>query len=170
MLLVSVSIAFLGAGCGRNSEVEGVRTSQPMTTDAQKAGVTEDQLSAIIKTAERFTERFGTYTNDPNYQNLDNLKRYATPQMQNWMDNYIHEQEKEFQEKNLAFYGITTTTLISKILESHPDMIRILTNTKREEITDQTETSRVIYQNIIVEMVRVDDDWKVNFAEFQDTQ
>lgn len=167
-LLVLVALPLLGAGCFRQpSKVEGTETHATVSDDAAKAGISNDQLDAIVTTANRFAERFGTYTNQDNFQNFQNLKIYATTNMQAWMDGFVQSQQKQFKDQNVAFFGVTTKALTSKVLSSRPDTIQILVNTERQEVTDQSEAPKVSYQNIIVEMDRVDNDWKVNFAQFQ---
>ncbi len=174
-LKVSIFIAFaltslslIGAGCAQPaSKVEGVSTGENVSEDAARAGITNDQLDAIITTAERFAERFGTFTNQDNFQNFQNLKIYATPSMQSWMDGFVQDEQKKFKDQNIAFYGVTTKALTPKVLTSRPDDIQVLINTERQEITDQSETPKISYQNIIIDMQHVDNDWKVNFAQFQ---
>ncbi len=168
VLVVLFALPLLGAGCfNQASKVQGVATKGETSEDAAKAGITDDELNAIITTAQRFSERFGTYTNQDNFQNFQNLKIYATANMQVWMDGFVQQQQKKFKDQNVAFYGVTTKALTAKVLSARPDTIQILVNTERSEITDQTETPKVSYQNIIVEMKQQDNDWKVNFAQFQ---
>ena len=167
------ALVFVGARMlAEEGEVQGVQTgssSGEFTEEAQHAGITDAELDAIIITAERFAERFGTFTNTENFQNFQNLKPYATSSMQDWMDNFVREQENAFIDQELVFYGISTKALVSTVLESRPERIELLINTEREEITDQSETAEKTYQNILVEMEQVDDDWKVNYAQFQET-
>lgn len=166
--LALLALPLLGAGCfNQASKVEGVKTEASVSDDAARAGIGDQELSAIVTTAERFSERFGTYTNQDNFQNFQNLKIYATPNMQSWMDGFVQTAQKQFKDQNVAFYGVTTKALTSKVLSARPDSIQVLVNTERQEITDQSETPKISYQNIIVEMKRVDNDWKVNFAQFQ---
>lgn len=168
--IAALSLVFLGAGCQKEEGVEGARTEiSESSSEAAKAGVTQEELDAIVKTAERFAERFGTYTNEENYQNFLNLKIYATPSMQAWMDNFVKEQQASFEERDLVFFGITTSALVSKVIDARPGYVEILINTKREELTDQSEAADISYQNILIKMEEVDDDWKVDFAEFQGT-
>ena len=166
--MVLLALPLLGAGCFHTaSKVEGTQTQAQVSDDAARAGITDAELSAIITTAQRFAERFGTYTNQDNFQNFQNLKIYATASMQTWMDGFVQNQQKQFKDQNVAFYGVTTKALTSKVLSSRTDTIQILVNTERQEITDQSETPKITYQNIIIEMDRVDNDWKVSLAQFQ---
>lgn len=165
---VLVALPLLGAGCfNQAAKVEGVATKGQTSEDAAKAGISDDELNAIITTSERFSERFGTYTNQDNFQNFQNLKIYATANMQVWMDGFVQQAQKQFKDQNVAFYGVTTKALTAKVLSARPDTIQVLVNTERSEITDQTEIPKISYQNIIVEMKSQDNDWKVNFAQFQ---
>lgn len=168
LMVVAVALPLLGAGCfNEASKVEGFATEARTSDDAARAGMSDAELTAVIVTAERFSERFGTFTNQDNFQNFQNLKVYATPAMQTWMDGFAQNEQKQFKDQNIAFYGVTTKTLTSKVLSSRSDSIQVLVNTERREITDQSETPKITYQNIIVEMKRVNNDWKVNFAQFQ---
>jgi hypothetical protein len=171
LAVLFVGIAVLGSGClSESGHVEGTQTqNDENTVAAAQANITTDQLAAIVTTAERFTERFGTYTNQDNYQNFQNLKVYATTEMQTWLSTFARQQQSDLSSQSIAFYGITTKTLTAKILNARPDTLQILINTKRDEVTDQSDSSKVFYQNMLIEMRRVDDDWKVNSAQFQKT-
>lgn len=169
LLLLSISLVY--SGClTEGGQVEGTQTQNDENAiAAAQVGVTRETLDAIVTTAERFTERFGTFTNQDNYQNFENLKAYATRDMQTWLATFASEQKNDLAATNIAFYGVTTKALTAKILTARPDTIQILINTKREEVTDQSDSAKTSYQNILIEMRRVDDDWKVQSAQFQKT-
>lgn len=169
-LLVVASLSL--AGCADNGAVEGTASSeqvQATTPEAQAAGISDEMLGAVQTTAERFAERFGTFTNQDDFANYENLQNYATPEMQSWMQNFIAERKKEYADQKINFYGVTTSAVVSHILTARPDTIKVLVDTKREEITDTNEDPKVTYQNIIIEMKNVKGDWKVNFAQFEKT-
>lgn len=173
LVLVATVLLLLGtglslSGCGKQ-RVEGVATVSALaqTPEAIAAGISDESLAAIKKTAERFAERFGTFTNQDDFANYQNLQNYATPEMQTWMQKFIADRKQDYKDKNINFYGVTTTAVVSEVLTARPDHIKILVDTKREEITDTTAEPKVTYQNIVIELQRTKNEWKVSFAQFE---
>lgn len=153
-----------------NNEVTGnnVNVSNPIgTTPAvSSAEKTKDTLS---KMAGSFTERFGSYSNQSNYTNFEDLYDFMTSDMRSWAQNMV----AELRDKNTAtadlYYGLTTKSLSSKVtsFDEASGQAEVLVKTQRREATGTTSNARIYYQDMIIKMVNENGIWKVDGAFWQ---
>lgn len=127
----------------------------------------EASLAASLKsTAMSFTERFGSYSNEGNFNNLNDLRAVMTLKMNAWVDNYIASQQSA---KNESYYGVTTIAISSKIVTLSKELGQadILVSTQRQATKGSTINPRVTYQDLEIELVNTNDGWKVDSAQWQ---
>ncbi len=136
-----------------------IEETAPTTAPAE----TTDQTLLLL--AQSFVERFGSYSNQGRFQNLDDLKIFMTPSMQTWVDGYKADLEKEHGDFN-TYYGIDTF-VISKTVDSLDEATgkaTITLKTQRQEFTTATGAPRVFYQDMRLELLKITNEWKVNGA------
>ncbi|MFH1610282.1 MAG: hypothetical protein ABIA91_00115, partial [Patescibacteria group bacterium] len=73
----------------------------------------EKEKGFLTKTASAFAERFGSYSNQSNYENLTDLKYFMTTKMKRWVDDKVAA--KDYSKSNDIYYGMTTRTMKSEI-------------------------------------------------------
>ena len=120
--------------------------------------------------AASFVERFGSYSNQSNYNNINDLKIFMTKNMSNWADKFIKEQREKSQVNDI-YYGITTKAVSEKVQEFDEDVgqAEILVSTRRREALGTTNNvSKTYNQNILVTFVKERGSWKVDSAYWQD--
>ena len=123
----------------------------------------ENEESLVLKQAEKIAQIFGTYatTDDPPYKNLRDLKDYATPKFASWLNSLIKD-----QAPSGPFHGWATTALSSVLLESSPDLMKILITCKREEFLRNQRTPNVSYKMLMMNFKKIGEDWKVDRVEW----
>ncbi|NUM25549.1 MAG: hypothetical protein HUU49_02885 [Candidatus Buchananbacteria bacterium] len=132
-------------------------------------GVPEEQkdsqaeLKAIAFT---FAERFGSYSNEVYFSNLDDSADLMTAKMKAWVENFKLSQR---QADNSEYYGVTTKAIAAEISEFDQDFNRaeVIVSTQRSESIVSTDNPRAFYQKLKLSMTQVDGAWKVDAAEWQ---
>lgn len=159
--MVTVIFVFSGFGC-KEEEEEAIspQETKPQVTETE-AG---KQTSTILSLAEKFAEAYGTFTNRDEFTNITDLYSYMTDEMKSAKERFV-EQSLEHQDPKAPFYGITTKVLASKILWQDDSECGVLVVTRREETTSQGNKKR--YQNILIEVEKINNEWKVNRATWQ---
>lgn len=116
--------------------------------------------------ANLFTERFGSYSSEANFQNILDLKDYMTGKMWTWADNYVKKQ-RIIQAGDKTYFGITTKVLSTTINNQTESKAELLIITQRKE-TKEDGTIKTYTQDIILQMRKIENDWKVDEATWQD--
>lgn len=154
--------------------VEEKKIERPELPELDKSGIPvleiemSDELQ-VKKLASFFSERYGSYSNQAPFQNLEELKSFMTERMQNEV-NEIFRQVNDISTSSETkdYHGFTTKAISSEIVEIDSAKAKILVQTQRQEATGTTDNIRVFYQNIEIEMVKVDGEWKVDGKEWKE--
>ncbi len=139
-------------------EVERKTIDLPKMTEEEK---NEEQLQTLARV---FAERFGSFSNQAGFINLDDLNSILTEQMQQW----VIGQKKELSTKyplNGEYYGVTTSAPIVKTESYSQDKAVMVVTTQRTE--KRNSESKTFEQNIKVEFVKIDGSWLINGAYWQ---
>jgi hypothetical protein len=139
------------------------------STIAEENLVKEPSLDASLKAIARtFAERFGSFSNEGNFVNLEDLRSLMTATMQSSVDAYI-AQELATAGAGQAYYGITTKALSANVasFDQAAGQAEVLVATQRQEAKGTTSNPRVFYQTLKLSLDTSEGSWKVNAAEWQ---
>lgn len=103
--------------------------------------------------AKIFVERFATYSNQNSNQNIDDVLSMSTSVMVRWLESQRGDFELEYQ-------GISTSVIASRIISMDDNMAVIELDTQQQVMT--TSGSELKQKTGKVELVKEDNDWKVN--------
>ena len=121
----------------------------------------EKQASSVKNVALAFAERFGTFTNESNYQSFNDLMPVLTATAQSWLKNtYVPSLVKEHDPRGF-FYRIITDARTADILEQKDNSVKIKIATQREETKGDAEAQSFI-QNIVLDLVNENNNWLIN--------
>jgi hypothetical protein len=122
----------------------------------------EEQLKRTLNSRARsFAARYGSFSSDSNFQNLYELKNQMTPSF--WQEKEAHIKEAK---PVATFYGISTKALSIKLIEFDPETrAEFLVSCQRQETRDSEQ--KVIYQDINIVFVKVNNNWLVDNAQWQ---
>lgn len=130
------------------------------------SGKKEFTETDLKKLASSFAERFGSYSNQSQYDNIKDLKLFMSENMKTWADDYLEEQRSE--EYSGSYYGISTKSVTAKVqnFDKQAGEARVLVQTQRIESEEGKEDKRT-YQDIVLDFVKQDGSWKADQAEWQ---
>lgn len=116
------------------------------------------------KLSSSFVERLGSFSNQSDYSNITDLKIFMTSQMRDWADSYVSDLRS--QKYSGEYYGITTRTLTTKVLNSGEDSAKIEVITERRE-TRADAPGDAYQQKITLDLVKNNNEWLVDGAYWE---
>lgn len=129
---------------------------------------TPQEQADVLFTASAFAERFGSYSNQSDFSNLDQLESFMTDSMNNWVKTYKEELRTKYPDQNI-YYAIETKAISTDT--SGFDQVSgrgdVIVKTQRQEFKDSPVNPRVYYQNIRLNLLQESGVWKVNGAYWQ---
>ena len=120
--------------------------------------------------ARSFAERFGSYSNQSNFSNIEDLMmpELMSAKMMNWARDYVNS--LKLANNNWSdFYGITTRSLIEPEVvkfDLEEGLVEVLVPTQREEISG-VEGGKIFQQELKVVFVKETGKWLVDGAFWQ---
>jgi hypothetical protein len=144
---------------------------EPIVTEPQRQPITLPELTEEEKSVEElqnlariFAERYGSFSNQGGFQNIDDVQTLVTAEMKDWLE----QKKQESMEKypiNGEYFGITTSAPISKVESFTEDKAMIVITTQRKE-TKNGETTNY-NQDIKIEFTKQDGKWLISGAYWQ---
>ncbi len=115
------------------------------------------ELSVVTRT---FVERYGSFSNQSNQQNIRDVWSMVTPAFQGRFD------FSKRQDTAQAYTGIETHVISIKLVSQTASEARLTVKTQRSERKADLKINEY-YQDIIVSLVKSGDHWLVDRAEWQ---
>jgi len=125
----------------------------------------EKERGFLIKTSSAFAERYGSYSNQSNYENLIDLKYFMSARMQQIVDSKITV--RNLNKTDVIYYGVTTRAISAEIQQINFSQATVKVKTQREEFYGADVNSKVSYQDILISFIKQDGVWKVDSVEWQ---
>ncbi|MDD3301399.1 MAG: hypothetical protein PHR57_01330 [Patescibacteria group bacterium] len=153
---------------------EPINTSTPGTAprdyrkfDISKEPKIEQDEEAVKKIAMSFAERFGSFSNQSNYSNIEDLKIFMTKSMGNWAEGYLSDL-KEAKSNNGEYYGITTKAVSAeaKSFDKNKGEAEIVITTRRQE-SKGSVVGAYFNQELTLKMAKDGSIWKADSASWQ---
>lgn len=121
--------------------------------------------SSLLATALTFAEKYGSFSNQAGFENLQDLKVMMTPKMVQWTDNYIATNVKS--QDGATYLGYSTKALSANINYQINDQAEVKVLTQRSESRGSEPKPRVFYQNLVLQFINVNGAWQVDNATWQ---
>ncbi len=114
-----------------------------------------------------FVDRFGTYSNQANYDNLEALLPFMTQRLKEWSQNKIDESKKKPFPKE--YFGVTTKSLTPNVIsiDDKEGRAEIKVSTQRTESVGTQSNAKVYNQDIVIKLVKDDTMWLIDSAEWK---
>ena len=109
--------------------------------------------------ARAFVERFGSFSSESGYGNIDDVLTLATSGMQAQLESIAAEARAQGGD---SYYGISTTILTIEELSRTEAEASFLITTQREESINSPANTTVRYQEIEVSLTANGDTWLVS--------
>ncbi|MFA6255477.1 MAG: hypothetical protein WC675_05670 [Patescibacteria group bacterium] len=163
----SISPGETNANVGLNIPA-GLPSASTGLTNQIEPTASEPNLEASLKAiASTFAERFGSYSNQGNFSNLDDLKDLMTVRMKSAIGDYKADQQASMG--GTGYYGVTTKAISPQITNFEESLGRaeIIVKTQRQESFGNTTNPKVFYQDLKLNLVKTEAGWKVDVAQWQ---
>lgn len=146
-------------------------TTQPTPDDPtpeEPPEPVQDDQGDVSRIAAAFAERYGSFSSISDFSNLLDLKSFMTQDLAVWADGYIEDAMAE--EESAVSFGVTTRALIITVdsMDADAGVADVTVKTQRSERSGGEADSRVYYQDIIFEFVKIGDAWKVDSVTWQE--
>jgi len=118
----------------------------------------------IAKLASAFTERLGSYSNQSNYSNFEDLNIFMTDSMRDWAKGYVEKMRQENPYSG-SYYGVTTKAVSTEVnkFDDKLGSAEVIIGTQRREINlDGGENN--YQQNLRLTFVKQSEQWLVDGA------
>ncbi len=136
-----------------------INVAEEVVEEAESKEMDEEDF--VQQLAKSFTERYGSFSNQNDYENLLDLKIYMTNKMQKEVDEFIEANKAEEGEEQ-AYYGITTKVLTLNKLSLEDDKGEYNVSCQRKEAKGLEGGSRTYTESAKIEFKKVDGQWKVH--------
>lgn len=121
-------------------------------------------VNDAAKLSSSFAERLGSFSNQSDYSNITDLKIFMTTTMRDWADDYVADLKS--QKYSGEYYGITTRTLTTKVINSSENSAKIEVTTERRE-TRADAPGDAYQQKMTLDLVKNNNEWLVDGAYWE---
>ncbi|MBU1164253.1 hypothetical protein KKA15_01675 [Patescibacteria group bacterium] len=122
--------------------------------------------SNLNATALTFAEKFGSFSNQSGFENLDDLKVMMTQSMISWTNRYIIESKAKLIDGE-EYIGYTTKALSANIQYQTNSDAEVVVTTQRSESRGVATEPRIFYQQLQLQFKNIDGAWRVDNAVWQ---
>lgn len=149
------------------SPVVQTAKSTAEASNAAPATATEIQTASLESLARSFAERYGSYSNQSDFENLEDLYPFMTDKMRQYSQTYIAEQRARVG-RDESIYSGTTTRALNVTFVSRGDSTAVLNvATQRRESGAGLAEPKVYYQDLKLSLLKIGETWEVDEAEWQ---
>lgn len=127
----------------------------------------ERARSDVIAYARSFTERFGSYSNQSDFENLESLYPFMTARLRRETESYVAAQRSLGATVAPSYNGITTSVINVATLAQNPTDMQFKLTTQRRQSGGNLRAPQVYYQPIEMTVVKEGEAWKVDRAEWK---
>ena len=121
------------------------------------------KTASINSLSKTFVERYGSYSNEANFENLKDVILMMAPEFAEYTQNIIDTSKSPDE-----YYGITTRVITVNVeeLDEVAGSAVVVLNTQREESKVSVSNRSVWYQKIRIEFLKMSGVWKVVSASW----
>lgn len=136
-----------------------VRDAAPVIPHVDPEDIPEQHVVSATTVGRIFVERFGSFSSESRYENIDDVMTLATDKLQSRLEDLA---ETVRREQGGDYYGVSTRIITVKAEVTTETNARLLITTQREEAIANPGNTSVRYQDIRVELVKEGDHWLVD--------
>ncbi len=181
-------LPFLGIGCRNlpvlsnttttnadtlnlNNEPAVNATNAPINVPIQTNSpqpVRPTQQVELERLASSFAERYGSYSNQSNYSNLESLYFFMTDALKSETERFVATERAKRRDTSV-YYGLTTraVSVTTQVFAEKASYASFLVATVRRESIGSTSNTRTYSQNALIEFRNIGGSWKVSKAAWQ---
>lgn len=127
----------------------------------------EEAKGTVVRMARLFTERFGTFSSQSQYEGIGDVMAVTTDSFQNWLrDKYIPELKSQHSADT---YSGQTTRVMSVTVEKFADNESQVAVRVQRAATSDAGATEVKYSVLRVALIKQDSMWLVDSAHWEKT-
>lgn len=116
-------------------------------------------------TARSFVERYGSYSNQSNFENIEALYPFMTDRMRRESKDTVAAQRSDARRTLVVYSGVTTRVLSLATISSSVTVANVRASTQRTQSGGTIQGApRVSYQDIELSLLKVGEEWKIDSA------
>ncbi len=139
-------------------------TPEPQVTSGMPEVNPEDVPPPAVVSAQTvarvFVERFGSYSSESDFANVEDVIALATPSFAIELENVLAA-ERRASVTGGAYYGISTFVISSKVQSESETATTLFITTQRRESVGSPGNTTTRYQDIEVSLEKVDENWLI---------
>lgn len=157
-VIIVIVVRAVGGDDAKTENAEGTPFTAPATADTKPAAPPKDPDRQSAESLSRFfIERIGSYSNQNQFQNIEDVKPLMTARVQAWADGL-----KKQAASGGGYRGVTTKALALETVTWNAKQSAVMrVSTQRQEERDG-EAPRVYYQDAEVQLIYQGDTWLVD--------
>lgn len=135
--------------------------------DISKEAEHNTNANDVAKLSASFAERLGSFSNESNYRNFEDLNIFMTASMRAWAEEYVEKMRTD-NPYNGVYYGITTkaiNTEVKSFNETQGNAEVIIVTQRREVKLDGGENN--YQQNLRLTFLKQNGQWLVDGAYWE---
>ena len=109
--------------------------------------------------ARTFVERFGSFSTEADYSNVDDVLGIVTPKLRVTLQDIA---EAARAEQSGLYYGVSTQVITMAVVSETETSATLQITTQRQESFGSPGNTQSRYQDIIIDLVKIDGDWLVS--------
>jgi len=150
-----------------STNTPGTKPRNYQQYDISKEAPHELNANDLGKIGMNFAERFGSFSKQSNYGNIEDAKLFMTKDLAAWADSYALKLRSDHAKD--TYYDIITKALSFKAsgFDNKAGTAVITINTLRRESTEAVNNATAYSQNLTLNFVRVNNDWLINAAYWE---
>ncbi|MFA5162979.1 MAG: hypothetical protein WC441_00445 [Patescibacteria group bacterium] len=132
--------------------------------DISKEAPHEINANDLGKLGMTFAERFGSFSKQSNYGNIEDAKLFMTSDLRDWADTYLDKLKEENKDKD--YYDIVTkaTSFEVSSFDAKSGQGSIVIKTLRKESTEAVNNGKEYPQSLTLDFKKVGDSWLIDAA------
>lgn len=136
-----------------------VADQKPEVPEVESVDIPSQPLVSAQTTARNFVERFGSFSSDTNYLNIDDVLPLATKALQRRLEDLAAEARENASD---SYYGVSTRAIIFTVEKEADAAVTMLVTTQRQESIDSPANTSVRNQQIRVDIVNDGNGWLID--------
>ena len=185
VIVIIVLVLVVGIGTGfflwksRLGSLEGTSSQNGSTSaDAQSVGgvafssgssgngAVRSENPDQYAFARSFVERYGSYSNQSNFENMEDLYPFMTDRMKTATAAFVKSQ-RDKGAGGASYQGTTTHALSARTLEEGSERAVLSIASQRQESNAEMPSGRVYYQTIELVLIKDGASWRVDEANWK---
>lgn len=140
------------------TETETQTQAMPEVQPEDVLAVSTVSAGTVTRT---FIERFGSYSSESNFANVDDILSLATPEYRTELEALVAGYRRNF-DATAGYSGVSTVVITLKATAETETTATFAVTTQREEAVGNPGNTTLRYQDAEVSLVKAGDNWLVN--------